>query len=105
MFSFSCSLDFLLSSLFTSRKLYINLNVTIKTFQIFKFQTSPSSSEPPDEATAQAVANAFLKSVGEARNSFEDEENGLSNDDDHNEDDHRRNHQQVCLFVFVGILK
>ena len=43
------------------------------------FQTSVSSNDPPDEATAQAVANAFLKSVGEsARNDGDQTEDDVS---------------------------
>jgi hypothetical protein len=47
------------------------------------FQSSPTSTEPPDEATAAAVANAFLKSVGEAVSSDdrEDDEQSISDDD------------------------
>ena len=36
----------------------------------------------PDEATAQAVANAFLKSVGEAINAGDQAGDNLSSDDD-----------------------
>jgi hypothetical protein len=51
--------------------------------KLIHFQSSSSSNEPPDEATAQAVANAFLKSVGESmsNDAQTDEINDTSDED------------------------
>ena len=46
------------------------------------FLQTSSSNEPPDAATAQAVANAFLQSVGDSMNNHDDEDGDTHESDD-----------------------
>jgi hypothetical protein len=63
--------------------------------KLIHFQSSSSSNEPPDEATAQAVANAFLKSVGES----------MSNDAQTDEiNDNSDEDLQMVIFWIISFL-